>query len=592
MEQGDAGTCELSNSQICRSHFLAQSAQLGALGLFLWSIYTILLGPLWGWHLLGMGEWITERADFLRSHGHSPHPILEQYKNIPLVSVWLGGSLYGALFLAWPVALWMACGEMLSAQLKGWKASLLRLVWAFTLIRVEGDLIFVFCDGVIVPALAWGIIFASPMVVRWVIFWGLSQLQSIKNHTKSKTLVWLQRLCRGMVFFMFVPLMIHPVWSIWLTPERIDPKIKIKPLIRDMLLLNEDGESWVNNWYYSYAPLINEKERVTSFQPMVVGLVGVSLAAWGDKFRFGFQNAQNPQGQRLVFIELQKTDDISLWLQRGLLDYVAVEASLANSPLLSVAQLPQGSIGYYSNLAWSEADGELKFDPNHYFRLREGYSESPITRHRDALRQLGYIPDQSKCMMKGAQRLFKVFNQPWILLSVAGLMLLGLAYVMFVVVEMVALKLPWVLLLMGALLIFNSSGLSSVLKYWKGDGHQSTFWSKVIDLHLKAVQLRPEDLQSVLAKPLDQDQRCAMLEVSVLGRSYIKSTTSSQMQLQIIERFRGILAEYHLHPLNFRYKVIDAVASIPELREELEKVCREEQHLYVRWYGAERGLGL
>ena len=579
-----------------KRNFLAQTAQLGATSLALWLLYTVMLGPLWGWHLYGMGGWIIERAQFLREHGHTPHPILEHYRHLNLSEVWLGGSLYGALFLAWPMAIWMALGETLCRNSRGWLAWALRFLWAVGLTLGLGENILVFSNR-----LSWQILaFAVALICSWMVGLAIQKLSlACKSKTKANIKAkGIQRIQQSLpfifAFLLLTPIIFHPVWSIWLTPDRIDAKVKIKPLIRDMLLLNEQGESWINSWYYNAAPLVNEKERITSFQPMVVGYLGLDQSQWHPKLAFDFQSESNSQGQRIVFIELNKLDNFELWLQKGLLDYVAIDSSFVESFLPQLARYPKGSVGFYSNSLWSKADSELYCDPNHYFRvnLSEQSRTTPITRQRDALRQQGYVPAQSACLLKNALRMNRIFNNPWSLLSLVVLMLWGLAWMVYVFLQLIFCRSTWWELVFIFGLIPMYSGLPAAYNYWFHPKEIPTYWSNLIDLHLKAVRISPKDLNSTLAEPLSDDLRLAMLQVSILGRSYSQPACSEVLRTKIVERFESIFTNYHNHPLNFRYKVIDATANIPALQSALETCVKKEKQMYVRWYGAEHGLGL
>ena len=605
------------------------------MSLILWITYSFILGPLWGGHLYDMGEWIIERAKFLQEHGQQPHPILQHYQALKFSDIWLGGSLYGALFLAWPMALYMALGEVLYGPWKGWLSIGCRSIWALGLFVGLGENIFAFADAVAIKVFAFGLVLACPYFVRKgllkfsakfrdsnngrniinvnlintstnintnnIYIYIINIYINIKNiyinniYINSSFIRSLKKsLPFTLSFLVLLPLLIHPVWSIWLTPERIDAKIKTKPLIRDMLLLNAQGESWINSWYYQSAPLLNEKERITSFQPMVVGLLGMEEASWSEMLRFGFKNPLHPQGQPIVFIKVTLQDDFNHWLNSNWLDYLAIDANLVGAFSANIDKSHKGSIGFYSSQSWNMADGFLYLDPEHYFRLNPKtlIKETPITRQRDILRQEGYAPAQSACLMKAAQRMSGIFNQPWTLMSIVVLMLWGLVFMIALAIFKLCQTFSWLAL---CLLLWTSPNIfwyREAYNYWLYPQDQSNFWSQVIDHHFKALRLSPDDLKSVLALPLSQDQRIAMLQVSILGRSFAQSTCTDDLRAKIVERFQDIFKIYTQSPLNFRYKVIDATANIPALRSDLEQLTKAEKHMYVRWYGAEHGLGI
>ena len=74
----------------------------------------------------------------------------------------------------------------------------------------------------------------------------------------------------------------HPVLKIATDPKSFEDADAMT-LVRDWLLLNKQGENWVNSWYYNHSPLIMEKEMVTAFQPLVIGVVDLDQRYWRNR---------------------------------------------------------------------------------------------------------------------------------------------------------------------------------------------------------------------------------------------------------------------------------------------------------------------
>jgi hypothetical protein len=231
----------------------------GAVSFFCYVTLLLLLGPIWGWHLFDMGEWVGARAEYLRLKGGQPHSVLSVFGECGIAEVYQSGALLGFLFLAWPWALWLGLLESLIFGIKSRTSRWLgRVVGVLVAWLALGDLIWPFASTT--PSLIWAMLLSLAIPALASKCFTVFRNGGLEPITSRPWLLVI------LMIPFFLSAVIHPVWDYWLRPHRFEGLLP-GTVIRDMLLLNRDGEHWFNNWYYDHSPLLMERERVTHFSP-------------------------------------------------------------------------------------------------------------------------------------------------------------------------------------------------------------------------------------------------------------------------------------------------------------------------------------
>jgi hypothetical protein len=582
----DSGKPALFGSSMFLIH---KTVLLGTVFLWLWVGLGLLLAPIYGWHLWAMGEIITERATLLQSSGQTAHPILSLYTQLSSWDIGKAGALLGMMFLAWPWALALAIQETL--------ASAISATWArFTLRTGTLTLISFWLWPELEPFLwehwMWGYTISILVFFPPLLTWMLASVAGTKIQlTRAR-----RYLACALVFGFVLALGSHPVWSLWTHPEQSAGLNKI-PLIRDFLLLDEQGNDWVNEWYYGSSPLLMERERVTSFQPMMVGFFGVKLDSWRPLFIYCFRE-HDPRFRRdISFLPLELDDDPEVLMRRGVIDYLALAPAFRNH--LKTWDLPKGSYGVYheglrSLDPYFVANGDqapFEYDRQNYYQKVGKYTESPLTIRFKPLQKMGFFPDMMKAFQSSKLRFFKVMKEGKGVWAFATLILLGMAATLIISLQwLIRIRFLWVLVILW----LGSMSWLDRYQFWVHEvahaphSDQQTIWTTLIQWHQRAIAKNKSDIENLLTSDFSEDSRIFMLQVSVLGRGF---ETLDQDQKKLAQKeIDHVLLKYHDSSLNVRYKMIDAFAHLAACRIPLKVLLRDERHPYVHWYAADRGI--
>jgi hypothetical protein len=567
-----------------------QTALLGAVFLWLWIIYTIFLGPIYGWHLHGLGDLIQERADFLSSKGGQPHQILNWYHDISFLDVWASGSLLSFMFFAWPWACIMAVQETLALQFRDWKRWGLRaLGLSLAWLTLSHEFVPFFGD-----TWMWiyglSIVLGAPCVVGGGIEFVIDCSRTGSELTEGKMghSPWqngsLKKWILGLNFFLWsLAILSHPVWHQWVQPQAYEKLNKI-PVIRDMLLLNEDGHDWINTWYYGSSPYLMERERVTRFQPMMVGLMAMNETWWKPALVHGFRGDSHGSSQKIHFFNLEMDDDIDTLIRHGKVDYVAIASDVVDR--VDTSEWPKTSFGVFH--MQEVENGPNVITPKTYYIRSGPYTESPITlRSYEIQRKVGHQPWLMKAFISSKMRLKDVLADSNTIFALSFLIILGLGAVIWILIGMVQRSSLLLLLILGMAFIYPNWRERADFwhhELWEDCSGGDSQWSQILLWHGWALDAQKHNVIVVIDHGFSKDARIKMLQISVLGRGY--SLLKAEEKVKANERIFEALNAYDKSPLNMRYKIYDAFGSIEEVKQKLSQCYAGEDHPYVLWYAA------
>ncbi len=555
-------------------NLLTHGLHFGAVSFFCYVTLLLLLGPIWGWHLYDMGEWVSARAEYLRLHGGQPHRALTVFREFGIAEVYQSGALLGFLFLAWPWALWLGLLESsifgIKSRTSRWFGRIVGVLVAWLAL---GDLIWPFASTT--PSLIWAMLLSLAIPAlgsKCFTVFRNGGLESVKRRP------WL--LVISMTPFV-LSAAIHPVWDYWLRPHRFEGLLS-GTVIRDMLLLNRDGEHWFNTWYYDHSPLLMERERVTQFQPMTVATCGV-----GDHWLRLLTSDVEPQP---IFTFELKGDlhEARVDLENGHLDHLVLSRSFWEESKLDVRDFPDGALTVLSYDVWPEANGVWQFDREIYFLKNADGGGSVLQRRLGLLRQQGYDAYQSEAVYKAKRGLFFLLSNPAYMIPIATVFISGVLYWVIFLLGFLGKRPLGVLLVVAvvAIWLYGSDPLEKV-SYWRGE--QECSYERIRLLHHMATRFSLDDVEEIMGEPFPKDMRLLMLSVSILGRGMNKVSDPNQLAL-IDLRVAELLDNYHSYPLNLRYKIVEAFSSHPKWKLKMEEFCLGETHPYVAWYMSRCGL--
>lgn len=547
-----------------------------AVSFFCYVALLLLLAPLWGWHLYGMADWVLARAHYLEQNGGQPHSALSVFRDLSAAQVFKSGALLGFLFLAWPWAIWLGLLESILKAVRSKKLRWFgRCVGVIVAWLVIGDLILSF--AVSTSFLAWAILVS--------LFLPLIASECI-NRIKNRGLDAVQRklwLIAPMMLLLFLSAAIHPVWDCWLRPQRFEGLV-IGTVIRDMLLLNRDGEHWFNNWYYDHSPLLMERERLTQFQPMTVATFGVDRK-WHRFLKSGLG------GQRVFFFEHKGSIQQAIADAKSrYLDHLVFARSFWENLELKVNDFPAGAVTVLSHSPWPENNEVWQVHLKKEFYSSAGGQRSPLVRGSIDMRNHGYSMSQSDAVDKGKRGLLFLLSDPISMMTLSMAFIGGGLYLLFILIANLCRRpVGCCFVVASVVYFFVCNDFINKLSYWQGDS--SCDHEQIRRLHHMAIRSSVKDVIDVIEKPFPEDMRQLMLTVSVLGRGMHLLSDANQI-FRMDQKVEELLSSYQGYPLNLRYKIIDAFAVHPMWRRRLEVSCRGEGHPYVTWYMSRYGLGL
>lgn len=557
----------------------------------LWIALTFLLSPFLGHHYEQISFFIQERADFLKQYQVKPSPSLKYFQESNFSIKFGVGSLYSFFFFSFPIALWLSIWEMLVQYLKGnWR------------ILVRGSAWFLFIYFYALPL--------SAFIFHWaygVYFILCCFLSSYFGAKWVYYISWRSRLnpkkFLGFTFTIFIvlllPYIIHPVIHIVTSPEDYKNVNKLT-LIRDWALLNEEGKNVINDWYYKYSPYASEMERITAFQPLVVGVLKIEKQSWFSYFKQHFVEGRGVWGQRLVIVQIDNFSEGVRALKNGWLDYLAIGEEYQREDLSGLETCEPDSFAFFvkdrSVLLSSAIQKYSIYDKKNYWGGVQNWFgkkvySTPLTRRIDKLRERGFIPAISEQKRKMKSFLAQVLSREklrmllLLFLGMGTILLLG--YVMFSLSEMLTF-LPWLIILL--LLLFTVSHINQNFSFWEEKGKPVV--SDNIFLRIKRMHLAwsnsDYNIEEIIKKDFDPDFRIAMWELALLGRHYLSIHKDGQKMVE--QKFLLLTKAYPSWPVNCRYKFVEAISKIPFLHRHLEELLKKEEHLYVRWYAEMYGF--
>lgn len=569
-----------------RPRFLLTLARCAALAFLLFWIHVMGLGMIFGEHLTGLGHFIGERADFLLAHGIAPHPLTESLRDLPFWTRYRSGALLAFLFFALPLALGGALVETLAATLSKalWRWSA-RLVGLILLLVFLGEPLFTYSESYTWWPFSLVLLFLAPPLIH-------ESLQHLEAGWKPplRRLWFLSPLVVGLA----LPSLVHPVWDFFLSPERY-PGIQTTTLARDALLLNDKGRSFFNNWYYGHTIYPSEIDRVTQFQPMTVALVDLPRDPWTERFNWHFASPKYPTGFRIAFVEMKDLDEVKLALERDLIDFAALGPSALNT--FDTTRHDPGSFGFFQIQPW-DSPGDHLHDLKSIFSQREKRDRRTFTLHPVFLRQEhlrnieGYREDLHQSYLRYRDDLLKdLLGSPRKTGSLALFVALGWIYLFVLLGGRLLMIAPRFCLSVGCLSIaLNTSFFLDSWDFWSAPQPEArdNVWQRLYEGHRAAKRFSAEDVAQALARKDESDLRLQILRISTLGRGHSRSGPDTQAEIS--KALQPWVDTYHQHPFNLRYKILDACANIPSLREQLIEACKDEEHPYVRWYSVFRGF--
>lgn len=591
------------------SSIFSKTALLGAVFLCLYLGLVLLWAPIYGHHLHSMAELILERAALLDRADLKPHPVLAFYQDLPFWDVYKAGALLAAMFFVPPIALALSVAEVLGRS----RAS---CAWLW-LCRALGLVGSAFLWGDFLLPFVWTksqglwVLLSYGLFVGLVLD-GLIQRTSTKpqpqDEPKAKLNLW-EKVARACCFLSLATLLLgilsSPVWDLWLRPSLLDYREKGEEaqlnrftLIRDLCFLDERGENVLNSWYYGSSPYLMERERITSFQPMMVGVLGVNLELWERHFRHGFAGDRFGSVQPIAFIPVQEDDPLEHWLRRGVLDFVALgpphHALKSSEPELENAMM----------LFDAQGSGEGLIHLGNVYRKVNGYHETPLTlRKQFLIKEMGLVPSLLPSFESG-RRFFKGTLSNGTTLS-AFAILLGLGLLAWTSVLWPFMERR--ILISGCCFLFCLTAFDwqDRLAYWTCS--EKSVSGRIIEMHKIA---RSFDVKSVMplldsssgnailnvssnSTPTPhsvwlEDRRLLMLSLSALGRNH--QSLDRESQVQVRQKCEQLMERYQHEPLNLRYKLFDAFGALPSFRPMLQEALLKETHPYVWWYAGQQGF--
>ncbi len=565
--------------------------KFGSLTFFLWWILLAVLSPLWGYYVWDLSDHILSKADYLENNQVLTSPAIDIFRNLSWSHILGVGSLLGFLFYALPLALILALAESIASSFQSnkikWIIRILSLAWLFSPL---GDVLLAFSGsffmGLLLAILCLGLtIYLSKL------------LCFIKRHSCDASIKRVL-IVSAIILFCVSHFLTHPVLHVAVNSKEYS-QIDSMALVRDWLLLNEKGHNWVNSWYYNHTAIAMEKELITTFQPMVVGTIGINQVLWNRKFASFFTSLKGRRGQRIKFLKLSDSDNLRELLNKKHIDFLAVGDQLY-SKLESRSKLwPKGSFSFFqSNLKKKLNLSENYYTPQNfygkkYFRWGYQFQETPILLRKDHIQDKGFNERQSTVLSRHKRGLGFMISSPSIIVSLLILILSGALFTLYRLMIFISYKQKWALLIFPIIMSpFWFHGLMSNINFWTNLNNETDppYEIKILKYHKSARETNTELVNEILQGSISDDMRIGMWQVSNLGKSYPTNTPENKTKIE--SWLSKIIQDFDKFPFNFRYKIIEAVAHIPKLYPNIDAVCRHETHPYVRWYAEDCGFGL
>ncbi len=562
--------------------------------ILLWIVYNILLSPVWGNYIYSISEEILKRKEFLDSRGAYTSPSLNSFKNIPLTTSWAVGSIYGFFLINLPIALFTAFWESVFTILKNKRSFfILRIIYyaLFLLLFYETLSLFstplILCYGICITLLV-------PIVLSKLIR-GIHFYANITNTAKSK--VW----CFILILFFISPWLTHPVWDIiQINPQKYEG-INQTTLFRDWLLLDKNGHSSVNEWYYNNTVYASESDKITVFQPLVVGYVNLNMSYWKRVFYSYFASeTKGVSGQPILFIKLPDIKGAHQNLKNNFIDYLALDAKKYYDTHKLLGEINSNSYGFFDY----QKDDKLVnvnnyYYPQNYFGEKQiwnnkNIASTPLTRITSTIRYEGYNPKRNNIVRQYRYFLKTLLSSHVLFYCILLPMLSCLIYFLFTLVCLTFQITPWIyIILIAATALPILKNINHNINFWNAPlteiSESSCIEKQLYSLHKASREITPEKTKQLLNSSLNDDKRIAMWQINVLGNAHFKAKQHDKKDIE--KWLLTKISSYEMWPLNVRYKYIEACSKIPNLHAYVENLLSKEKHLYIRWYGEHFGFG-
>lgn len=568
--------------------------RLGALSFFIWLGLTLLQSVIWGSYLLDLSEAMAQKVEFLKANGAQASPSLMYFVNAGLVDILGAGSLYGFFYLSLPQALLFALGESVIVEFKRRELRIISrgliqvLYWL-----VFYSLISAYADGVLLYAWAALVAIFLPLLVSR----GLEKTSELWEEKGSKLTLLYGCLALG---WLVLPFVTNPILDSQLRKEKYE-HIESLTLLRDWVLLDEEGQNLINEWYYRFSPYAAEYSGVTVFQPLLIGVCQVRMDLWQNYLRYGFPKKKGENGDRVQFV---KTDDFYKameWLKSGKIKILFCDSEIKGFNDQVVKDVSEEDLFFLANRG--RAGKALKrfslLTRQEFFgdpvpwgakKLRS----TPVMRKVIDLRKSGFDEKQTAEIKKYQTLCSKWTTSLYSLLAVLIPAFIGAGLYFIIWLSLAGGRSIWILAIVA--LLFSPWVITSVVsnvKAWmelydEPPGYQ-TPEARLKQYHYTYRILDQVTIDDILSRPLSEDSRLAMWEVQVLGRYY--NHTTEVYKEKIVQYLKKNARNYLQGTINYRYKFLASISRIKALRPEMEKLSRQEKHLYVRWYAESFGYG-
>lgn len=556
----------------------------------MWWLLLIFLAPLWGWYIWDMSEAMVEKAGFMRERGLTVSPSIEIFANLSWAQVLGAGSLLGFLFYALPIALVVSLFETLARSLRQKKFK-----W---MMRLSGMLWVVTPLGMAVHAFVSSWLASFGIAAFCMLLCGaLAKLfEAIKSWTQGTSLKT-RILVLGLMLLCVIHFLTHPVLHIAFQPNAY-AKVNAMTVVRDWLLLDQKSSHWVNSWYYNHTAIAMEREKITTFQPMVVGLIDINPKIWQKRLSSFFASRPKDHGQKIKFIQIKSKEAIEEYLKKDFVHFIAIGAGQYENMKNRVKSWPRYSYAFFGTNPIPYIPKEVYFTPQNFYgkaytRLGYNLKETPVLKRKDFLQDVGVNQIQTDTNTHFKRGLGFLLSHPSYSLSLLFLLLSGALIVLFRLMILVGKANPWLMLAFPVLMSYYSiPGMIANIAFWTEEPGIESASNELRILALNELVLNPDckKLQSVLKQDLAGDLRVAKWQVACMGTIY-KSCSSDSKQ-KAVAWMKLILDHYHEFPFGFRYKIVEAAVKMRPLNERIHQHSKEEKHVYVRWYAENFGLGI
>lgn len=566
----------------------------------------------WGESLEPMVQQILERAEFLRGAGVSLSPSISAFGNTGWVDRWGVGSLYSAFAFAPGFGLLYALMEQTVRRVKSTFVRLrLRLLLWILLSSLWLGVARHFSDSILL--LTAGVLFN--ILSSYLLGETLKLIKGLALRFDKRARVW------GLInmALLVLPLALHPAWHMLLWPEGYQG-VDREALARDWILLDERGEHPINSWYYHFSPLAAERERVTVFQPPVIGWTEVGPEHWEEPLsrfvqRYGENGDWTTHPYPMKYLELFDAAAAVEALRRGHIDlWITTEEHVRRNEM-NLRGVSRLAVVSHS----PELYGAPEANPNAVSINASNWEGAPLWWSRGQNLQVISNPLLERVMelrdqgySEGQNRWYRRFRT-WLTVDVSRgmvgwmlpmLVLLGAACHGYRILGALCLRSVWPGLLLAALLLADraptvwryASDWSDLLGNSPSAGSRASIRDMAalcgdLDHSLRTkAPLDTRKIRELLREPLSPDRRLAMREIDVFGRALRFESLEKDLRNELINRLTLCAERYASEPFNWRYKLLDAMAWVPELRSLAIRLARDEKHLYVRWYAENNRL--